>query len=294
MKYATVGAVDRAPDPFAPTYIPPNPIDPASPLPGAAPLPPGTTVTVGVENTGGWSLDKFGQLIGTGADLAQRAGVNLGPLQGFNFGAAFSKVAAAAAAGTLAGGPVGAVVGVLIALVSSLGGLWQQLQNPNWYAVGPGVHDWATRYAQDAFIQEAQQQGTNRWQTIREIAQHQLAWWLAKYGAVISGQAGRFYSGIDDNLYVAAAGGAEAVRPLYQAAGVDWDATREARAAVGDYTATRNVMMYKINVNPRGAAPVPLAPGSPVAAGAGSEFGSGGGGLLLLGGALLLFAGSSR
>lgn len=301
MKYATVGAVDRAPDPFAPTYVSPNPIDPAAPLPSATPLPPGSAPRVTTVNTGAWSLEAFGQYVGTGADLLQKSGVTLpGPVAGFDFGAAFAKIAAASATGAAVGGPWGAAIGAVIAIVTNLGGLWDQLQNPNWYAVGPGVHDWATRYAESAFISEAQAKGTNRWQTVAEIARHQLVWWLGKYGAVVTGQQGRFYSGIDDNLYVAAAGGADEVRKIYAGAGVDWDGTRAARAAANDYRANANVVMYKLEIVPRGADPVNTATGlspTPVPTGTGSEYAgasAGTGAALLLGGVVLLGLASKR
>lgn len=290
MKYATVGATGRPADPSAPTYVPPNPIDPAAPLPSATPLPPGTAVVVGTENVGAWSVDKFAELVGTGADLAMKSGVNLGPLEGFDFGAAFTKIAAAAAVGA-AFGPVGIGIAVLVAVVSSLGGVWARLQNPNWYAVGPGVHEWATAYAPEAFVSEAQAKGLNTWQSVPEIARHLLAWWLAR-GVVLTGQNGRYYSGILDSFYISAAGEAAFVTEFYASAGVDWNATREARFAANDFAADRNVMMYKIAVQPRGAAPVDLGSGRPVPGGTGSQFDTGGGGgALVLGGLILLGVG---
>jgi hypothetical protein len=292
MKYATIGAVERDP---GPGYMAPNPIIVAAPLPTATPLPPGASVSVGTENTGGWNLDNFAALVGIGADL-QMKGVNLGPVQGFDFGAAFRKIAAAAAVGS-AGGAVGIAIAVLVAVIGTLGGVWERLQNPNWYQVGPGVHQWATQFAPSAFISEAQANGTNTWANVEQCARHLLSWFMAKDGAVMTGQSGRHYSGVSDDVYVVAAGGRAFLRTFYADAGVDYEGTIAARELAGDGRANQNVMMYKIQVNPRGAAPVVLEPGNPVPAGTGDIFGGAGWGvgtvaaLALVG---FLFLGGSR
>lgn len=272
MKFRTIGSTD-------PTYVAPNPIVPGSPLPSPAPLPPGASVAVGsvATESGRWSMDQFSQFVGIGADLAQKVGVDLGPVAGFNFGAAFTKIAGYAAAGAVFGG-IGSVIGAIVGVIQAIGGVWQQLQNPNWYQVGPGVHDWATLNAESAFIGEAQEAGTNTWQTVEQIARHQLAWWLTKYGAVLTDYSRQFYTGRPNGVYLTAAGDA---RSLYEAAGVDFIATRERRMAKSEGSEVQNVMMYDIRVNTLGAGgELPeigdLDPATPVAPGTGNEYGEGG------------------
>lgn len=287
MKYATIGAAIGA-GPFEA----PNPMVPDSPQPSAAPLPPGATVSTGTVNVGGWDVNALGSLVGQGADLALK-GVNLGPLEGFNFSAAYQKIAAAAAIGA-AGGPVAIAVAVVVAVIITLGPVWERLQNPNWYHVGPGVHDWATRYAPSAFISQAQADRTNTWATVQDCARHLLSWFMAVDGAVMTGQNGRHYSGVPDDVYVVAAGGRAFLGGFYADAGVDYEGTIAKRYEVQDWAANRNVMMYKIQVNPRGAAPVELEPGNPVPAGTGDVFAPHNGAALLLGGAALLLLMSGK
>lgn len=238
-----------------PGWISPNPIDPAAPLPGVQPLPPGASIDVVLDeqpNGQGWDLDKFGQLIGTGADLAGRVGVDLGPLSGFDFSAAFTKIAGFASTGFAVGGPIGAGIGAGLAVLLAVADVWRRFQDPEWYAVGPGVKQWATAYAQSAFVSEAQEQGTNAWPDVATIAKHQLAWWLERYGAVLSDQGGRFYSNTSDGVYIQAAGGFEAARALYSEAGVDYAATVNRRAAAQRYGAQDHVMQYGIEVKAGG------------------------------------------
>jgi hypothetical protein len=271
MKYRTIGS-------NGPSYVAPNPINPQTPLPSATPLPPGASVAVGSIPTesGRWSMEQFSTFVGVGADLAQKAGIDLGPVAGFNFGAAFTKIASFALAGAAFGG-VGAVIGAIVGVIVSVGGVWQQLQNPNWYQVGPGVHSWATAYAESAFIGEAQQQGTNTWQSVQEIALHQLTWWLTKYGAVLTDYNRQFYSGQPNGVYLTAAYDA---RTLYESAGVDFLATKARRLDKGEGSETDNVMMYDITVTTLGAstdmgeAPE-MVPATPIAPGAGDQFSQG-------------------
>ena len=113
----------------------------------------------------------------------------------------------------------------------------------------------------------------------------------------MTGQNGRHYSGIPDDVYVVAAGGRAELREFYAAAGVDYEGTISQRYAVEDWRANQNVMMYKIQVLPRGASPVPMVPGTTVPAGSGDEFANGSAadplGVAVLGGlALWAFSGS--
>lgn len=283
MQFRTIGALPEG-------YVPPNPININSPLPSPAPLPPGTSVAVGVENTGGWDFEKFGKFVGVGADLAQKAGVDLGPVAGFDFGTAFARIASFAGAGAL-GGPVGAVVGALVGVIMSLSGAWGRLQDPNWYGVGPGVHSWATRFAPEAFIQKAQADGTNNWPTVADLVKQLLAWWMAEQGVVMTGQGNRHYNGIEDStyLYELQIGNPEGPRDFYANAGVDWYATREQRFQANDFNAGRNVMMYRIEVKAAGAETGLDPDASPIPDGSGSVFGdSSTDGLVVLGGLAFL------
>jgi hypothetical protein len=272
MNYQTIGSTD-------PVYIAPNPINPATPRPSPAPLPPGASVAVGSVPTasGRWSVEQFGTFVGVGADLAQKAGINLGPVAGFNFEAAFTKIASFAAAGALftgPGAPLGAIIGAVVGVIVAIGGVWQQLQNPNWYQVGPGVHDWATANCESAFIGECQRDGLNTWQTVEQIARHQLTWWLGKYGAVLTDYNRQFYTGRPNGVYLVAAGNA---RGLYESAGVDFFATKDRRLEKSDGSEVRNVMMYDITVTTLGAstemgeAPE-IVPATPVDAGTGDDY----------------------
>jgi hypothetical protein len=225
--------------------------------------------------SGRWDVEQFGRFVGVGADLAQKAGINLGPVAGFNFEAAFAKIASFAAAGALfsgPGAPIGAIIGAIVGVIVSLGGVWQQLQNPDWYQVGPGVQDWANNYAESAFIEECRAEGTDVWQTTEQIARHQLTWWLTKYGAVISHWVGAFYSGVPNGIYLTAAGD---VRGLYQSAGVDWDKTREVRLAANNFSPVANVMMYDISVKTDGGETT-MDPATPIKEGTGNDFAQGG------------------
>ena len=292
MKYQTIGAREPGPG-----YVAPNPIDPAAPLPSAAPLPPGSTVEVGTVNTGGWSVEQFSKFVGTGADLVQKAGIDLGPVRGFDFGAAFARIAAASATGAAVGGGLpGAIIGAVLAIVISVGGVWNRLQNPNWYAVGPGIQQFATRYVPDAFVRDAQRDGVNTWQTIPELVRHLFAWWLAQ-GVVLTGQNNTHYRGdpaANDSFWISLFGEAAAVRPWYASVGVDWDATRQARFDAGNFAADQNVIMYSLKVAP-GAGGTRVQPGTDtIPNGAGSEYASAGGGGALVGLGILALALSGR
>jgi hypothetical protein len=276
MKYRTIGSNDAV-------YVAPNPINPQTTLPSPTPLPAGSSVAVGSipTDSGRWDIEQFGRFVGTGADLAQKAGIELGPVEGFNWEAAFTKIASFAAAGALfsgPGAPIGAIIGAVVGVIVAIGGVWQQLQNPNWYQVGPGVHEWATANAESAFIGECQRDGVNTWQTVQDIAKHQLTWWLAKYGAVLTDYGRQFYTGRANGIYLTAAGDA---RALYESAGVDFTATQARRLDKANGSETANVMMYDITVTTLGSstgmseAPE-MVPATPIAPGAGDQFAQGG------------------
>lgn len=285
MKFQTVGATP-------PGYVAPNPIVIGSPLPSPAPLPPGASVAVGVENAGGWDVEKFSAFIGKGADLAQKVGVDLGPVAGFDFAGAFMKIAAFAGAGAI-GGPAGIIVGAVLGIILSIAGVWNRLNDPNWYGVGPGVHDWATRFAPSAFIAQAQADGTNTWPTVKALVEHLLAWWMGTQGVVLSGQGNSHYNGVADStyLYELQISDPEGPKKFYANAGVDWYATRQARTDANDFGASRNVMMYAIEVKMNSDGRSGLGPADPVPNGSGDVFGdSGGAGSVLLVGGLVLGA----
>jgi len=246
MKFQTLGAVGD------PVYIAPNPINPASPLPSPAPLPAGATVDVGTVNAGAWSAEKFAALVGQASDIASKVGGSglLGPaLSRVDWRSTFTRVASFAAAGALAGG-VGAVVGAILGMIVAVAGMWGRLQNPNWYSVGPGVHDWATRYAPEAFIAQAQAEGTNTWPDVYSLTKHLLAWWMGTQGVVLTGQNNRHYNNGLDSLYLyeLQLRDPEGPAKFYLEAGVDWYGTRTARAEAGDFAANRNVNMYVVKV----------------------------------------------
>lgn len=267
MKYRTIGAMP-------PGYISPNPIQPNAPPPSGTPLPPGSSVDVGVENTGGWDVNTFANFLGTGADMAEKGGIDLGPVAGFDFGAAFKTVAGMAALGAVGGVP-GMVVGAIVGIVMALGSTWEQLNNPNWFQVGPGIHQFCTRYVPSKFVADAQANGTNTWQTVNEVVRALFAWWL-KDGVVLTGQDNTHYHAdpfANDDFWVSLLGGAPEARKFYADVGVDWDATRAQRTAAGIFVADQNVMMYKINVNVPGNAARELDPGSVVPPGAGAVYG---------------------
>ena len=159
---------------------------------------------------------------------------------------------------------------------------------------GPGVHTFATRYVPNAFIAQAQEAGTNTWQTIPDLVRELFAWWL-RDGVVLTGQNNTHYHGdpfANDSFWISQMGEAEGVTRFYADVGVDWEATRAERFAANDFRADRNVMMYKINVQAGpGVGPDSLSVGdnvNPLPAGAGAVFGSD----FMSGAAPLLLAGA--
>lgn len=231
----------------APTYIPPNPIDPAAPLPAAAPIPAGYTVAATLEQTDGFDPEKLAEWVGQGAALQEMAAagnIDMGDFGAFDFKAAFGAMAAGAAVGAAIGGPLGAAAGAIAGLLITVGTFITGQTQSIWDGAGPGVRNYADAFMPSAFIQWAQDNDVHRFQSIPDLIKTLFLWYAQTSGFVITGGA-PFYSGIDPWRWINDMGGAGVCAQLYGQIGVDWEATRRLRNDLDPaHSPDRNVLMY--------------------------------------------------
>jgi hypothetical protein len=272
--------------------------------PVGQPLPPGSNVsTVLTESEDGWDPNQAVNFL-VQADAAagqlERIGVNLPA--GIDFGRAAASISTGAALGSVVPG-VGTVAGAIAGLGLYVVEFIQASGSGNGpYPSGP-VAMWAQNFAEQAFVDWAVQNEANTWGSIEDMARAQLLFWLERWkcvlvlypptgpGAQLRGAS--FYNGIPDLIYIGYCGGDAAVRDLYKQAGVDYEATRQARieANTTDY---KLVVQYQLKVAVPNAAAPGRGPQEPPRGGGADEKGSIGVGTLAAGAVVLYLLSQNR
>jgi len=237
----------------APSYITPR--YPGTDIPQGTPLPSGTTVEqIVTHEPNGLNADKLVAWVQTFAQAGRQAQqvTVAGPVApGVDFGALAVQVASGAAAGAGIAG-VGAIAGAVVAVVAWIAQNWSALfgpgPNPNY--ANSAVHSWATANLPQAVLDYARSLNSNfQFQSIEQMAEYTLAYWLDTYGAVlVDGQGTRFYSNRPDDVYIQAIGGAARAAAFYRQAGVDYGMTKEQRLATNNAD-QRNIIQYGVRVN---------------------------------------------
>lgn len=222
----------------------PTPMQPRWPgtnLPASEPLPAGATVDTLIELKERWTPDAAIDTIGTIAKAEQfLASTNIIKPTGFDFQGTATRIAQFAAIGTAIGPGLGTVIGAAAGLVFSVVS-WFTGRNDGpptpiqeQFANAPEpVQYWIVSYAQQDFVDWAEQNGYNELQTIAEVAKLQLVYWLNRYGWVICWSQARFYNNIPDAIMIDSAGGEDAVAELYRQNMADYWATKSARDEAG-------------------------------------------------------------
>ena len=234
------------PTPMAPRW-------PGTNLPAAQPLPPGTTVATTATDVGNrWDTAKaieYLSTVGKAYDQVQQQAGAIGVQvpQNLNIPAVVASITAGAGIGALFGGvgaPIGAVVGLLIGIYQMFAG--QRTQSPYGNA---SVEAWATAYAPTAFVNWAIENNKAGWTTIPQIAMQILQWHLETAGLVFTG-ADRmtYYPGVPNHIFVGSAGNDGPVSDMYAQAGIDYFATKTARAAAAP-AVSEVVIQWKAKIN---------------------------------------------
>lgn len=232
--------------PNDPQYMEPR--WPGTNLPISQPLPAGSTVATELEQTVRWDPQKALEFLGTAAEAQKQAAqIGIELPGGIDFGRLAAAMSAGAAAGALAGG-VGAIVGAAVGLVYAVWTMFANSGQSTTYA-NAEVHNWATRYAPQAFIDDALAAGTNTWTTIPQIARAVLLWWLERDNVVLMDYTSSWYNGEPDGAYINSAGGNAAVADMYKQVGVDYWATRNARQDQGRNEDWDVTIMFRNKVN---------------------------------------------
>jgi len=231
---------------------------PGTNAPVGQPLPPGSNVsTVLTESEDGWDPNQAVNFL-VQADAAagqlERIGVNLPA--GIDFGRAAASIATGAAMGSVVPG-----VGTVAGAIAGLGLYVVAFIQASGSGLGPYPNQqtaaWAQAFAEQAFIDWAVENETNTWGSIPDMARAQLLFWLERWKCVLVAypetgpganlRGASFYNGVPDLLYLGYCGGDAVVRDLYKQAGVDYEATRQARieANTTDY---KLVVQYQLKV----------------------------------------------
>jgi hypothetical protein len=234
--------------------------------PVGQPLPAGSTVSTQlIENEDGWDPNQaVNFLVQADAAASQLSRIGVQLPNGIDFGRAAASIASGAALGSVVPG-VGTVAGAAIGL-----GLYVvEFIQASGAGLGPYPDQqtawWAQAFAEQAFVDWAVEHETNTWGSIQDMARAQLLFWLERWKCVLVAypetgpganlRGASFYNSVPDLLYLGYAGGEAAVRDLYKQAGVDYDATRQARieANTTDY---KLVAQYRIKLDvPGGVVP---------------------------------------
>jgi hypothetical protein len=240
----------------APGYVAPV-FNHPPPAPGQ-PLPAGATVTsVTDTSTSGFDVNKYvGWITAIDTVSKQVNTVQKGIIpSGVNFGTLASMVAAGAAAGAALAG-VGAAVGAVVAAVAWVAQNWKAITGtgqPHTNFANGNIHYWATQYMPQEYLDWARDTyGTPHFTSIEQMASGVLAFWLEKYGVVLTATTGtKFYSGVWDATYIEglAPGGniqarEAAAAKLYASLGVDYNATRDVRLATGNVD-QKHIVQFK-------------------------------------------------
>lgn len=222
----------------------PTPMQPRWPgtnLPAAEPLPAGATVDTLIELEERWTPDAALDTIGTIAKAEQfLSSANIIKPTGFDFQGTATRIAQFAAIGTAIGPGLGTIIGAAAGLVYSVVS-WFVSRPPDpptpiqeQFANSPEpVQHWVVAYAQQDFVDWAEQNGYNELGTIADVAKLQLVYWLNRYGWIICWSQARFYNNIPDAVMIDSAGGEDAVAELYRQNMADYWATKSARDAAG-------------------------------------------------------------
>lgn len=231
---------------------------PNTDIPTSQPLPAGSTVDTILVTNNRWNENDATQFLaqaGTVLNQAEQLGVELPG--GVNYREALSSITAGAAIGTAIPG-VGTIAGAAAGLIVYAVKFIQESGSGNGPYPNTQTAMWAQNFAEQAFVDWAVQNQTNTWNSIPDMARAQLLFWLERWGCVLvlypetgPGAALRgasFYNGIPDIIYMGYAGGESMVRDLYKQAGVDYDATKQARIDANNagYDIT---LQYRLKVN---------------------------------------------
>lgn len=229
----------------------PTPMEPRWPgtsLPLSQPLPPGSTVdTIATTvNSNRWNTEKaltYLQTVGKAwTDIEQTAAqVGVTIPQSLNVPAVLGSIAAGL---TLTG--VSAPVGAILGLLAGLWSLFSGPRTPSHYG-NAQVHAWATAYMPQACLDWAIANGRAGWTTTQQAARDVVLYWLEVENFVITPvDVQRLYSNIPNVIYLAEAG-SQYVIDLYTNAGIDLEATMNARTANGGLL--EPIIQYEAKVN---------------------------------------------
>jgi len=231
---------------------------PNTDIPTSQPLPAGATVDTILVTNDRWNENDATQFLaqaGTILQQAQTLGIDLPG--GINYQEALASISSAAAIGTAIPG-VGTIAGAAAGLIIYAVKFIRDSGGGNGPYPNAQTAMWAQNFAEQSFVDWAAENETNTWNTIQDMAKAQLLYWLERWGCVIvyypptgpgaNLRGAKFYNNIPDLIYIGYAGGDAAVRDLYKQAGVDYDATREARIAANNGGYDINVQ-YKMKVN---------------------------------------------
>lgn len=238
--------------PYDPAAVEPR--WPGTNVPASQPLPPGTTIDTVLQTTDRYQVGEaleYVATIGTALKQADEAGIDINAITGIDFQAMLSWVAAGSAIGAGFGGvgaPIGAIVALGIFLFTNVVG-----SNSSANATMPNapqhVRTLGQQYAPQSFIDYSVSRNLNTWATPNDLFRAILTYWLTQHRAVITlDTPERYYSGVNDNIYINGAGGEAVVAEMYKQAMVDYWATKEARERPG-VDRYRTVMMYKARIN---------------------------------------------